>query len=185
MVTARDRNRDTVCLGLGANVGDRRMALCRAVQRLDADGRVCVEFDGGVAGLYETSPVGGPTGQRAYLNSAVRVTTTLSPIALLELALRVEASLGRVRGVPWGPRTIDIDVLLYGDRIVGGPRLTVPHPRLHERRFVLEPLAEIAPDWRHPVLGVTVRVLARRRAARATGETVVLVDAGGTEWYNA
>lgn len=128
-------------LGLGSNLGDRLAHLQHGVERLDADRRVAVDA---VSAVYETAPVGGPP-QEPYLNLAVRVVTTASPIGLLRVCARAERSAGRVRRERWGPRTLDVDVLLYGDRRVTAPTLTVPHPRLAERAFVLVPLVEVAP----------------------------------------
>lgn len=133
-------------LGLGSNVGDRLHHLQRAVDRLDADPRTAVDD---VSGVYETAPVGGPT-QDDYLNLAVRVVTARSPRGLLALCHKVEQAGGRERAERWGPRTIDVDVLLYGRRVVRGRRLRVPHPRLTDRAFVMVPLLEVAPGWTLP-----------------------------------
>ncbi len=99
-----------------------------------------------VSPVYETDPVGGPQGQRPYLNLVVELSTTRSPRQLLELAGRLERQAGRVRGERWGPRTLDVDVLLVGDLVVDEPDLVVPHPRMYERAFVLVPLADLAPE---------------------------------------
>ena len=144
-------------LGLGSNLGERLDHLQRAVDRLDADARTRVEA---VSSVYETEPVGGPE-QGPYLNLAVRVSTGRSPHGLLRLCNQVEAALGRVREVRWGPRTVDVDVLLYGDRIVATRRLRVPHPRLTERAFVLVPLMEVAPGLTLPGGGSAASALAR------------------------
>jgi 2-amino-4-hydroxy-6-hydroxymethyldihydropteridine diphosphokinase len=131
-----------VFLALGSNLGDRREMLCRARERLAALPGTTLA---GASGLYITAPVGGPE-QDDYLNQVVEVTTTLSPRDLLLAAGRIEAALGRERLVRWGPRSIDVDILWYDGCSVAEPDLEVPHPRMEERRFVLEPLAELAPD---------------------------------------
>lgn len=124
-------------LGLGANLGDRMATLAGAVAAL--------EDVVAVSPVYETDPVGGPE-QDPYLNLVVALDTRRSPRQLLEVARRLEAAAGRTRTVRWGPRTLDVDVLLVGDLTVDEPDLTVPHPRMWERRFVLAPLADVAPD---------------------------------------
>jgi 2-amino-4-hydroxy-6-hydroxymethyldihydropteridine diphosphokinase len=133
-------------LGLGSNLGDRLTNLQRAVDLLDADRRTRVDA---VSSVYETEPVGGPE-QGPYLNLAARIATRRSPTGLLRLCHRVEAALGRTREVRWGPRTVDVDILLYDDRTVATRRLVVPHPRLTERAFALIPLMEVAPGQRLP-----------------------------------
>jgi 2-amino-4-hydroxy-6-hydroxymethyldihydropteridine diphosphokinase len=125
-------------LGLGSNVGDRLGHLRRAVEALP-DVRA-------VSRVYETEPVGGPSGQGPYLNLVVELDTDLGARDLLDRARQLEHAAGRTRDVRWGPRTLDVDVLLVGDEVVHDGDLVVPHPRMWERRFVLEPLAELAPD---------------------------------------
>jgi 2-amino-4-hydroxy-6-hydroxymethyldihydropteridine diphosphokinase len=142
-----------VALGLGSNVGDRRAHLESALHGLR--GRMEVLK---VSRFLATEPQGGPP-QGGFLNAAALVETGLRPRELLDLSRELEEAAGRQRGVRWGPRTLDIDVLLYGDEVVDESDLVIPHPRLHERRFVLDPLAEIAPDWIVPRLNRTVREL--------------------------
>jgi len=138
-------------LGMGSNLGDSRRLLRDA---LDALG----DQVAGVSPLYETEPVGGPPGQPNYLNVVVELDTDQTPRELLGLARRLEAAAGRERAERWGPRTLDVDVLLVGDMRVDEPDLVVPHPRMHERRFVMAPLADLAPelvppDWQDRVEG--------------------------------
>lgn len=128
-------------LGLGANLGDRRAQLRRAVAALREAGDVVA-----VSPLYETEPVGGPGGQPPYLNVVVELRTADPPRRLLERCADLEAAAGRVREVRWGPRTLDADVLLVDGLAVDEPDLQVPHPRMWERRFVLAPLRDLAPD---------------------------------------
>ncbi len=140
-------------IALGSNLGDRGAHLDRAVEALRRHPAITL---GKVSRYYETKPVGGPPGQGPFLNSAAEIETEVSPGELLEALLEIERSLGRVRQERHGPRTIDLDLLLYGETMLSDVGLTVPHPRMHERLFVLEPLAEIASGARHPVFGKTV-----------------------------
>jgi 2-amino-4-hydroxy-6-hydroxymethyldihydropteridine diphosphokinase len=146
----------TVYLGLGSNLGDRRAHLGAAIEALRANPRV---RGIAVSAFIETAPVGGPAGQGPYLNGAAIIETDLLPRDLLTELKRIEHALGRREGPRWGARPIDLDILLYGDTILDTPDLAIPHPRMTERRFVLEPLAEIAPDARDPRTGRTVREL--------------------------
>jgi 2-amino-4-hydroxy-6-hydroxymethyldihydropteridine diphosphokinase len=139
-------------LGLGSNTGDRLATLQRAVELLAGEPGIRVVRSSRV---WETEPVGGPD-QPEFLNAVVEVDVDMEPIELLAAANRVEATLGRTRNIRWGPRTIDIDILLIDDLVLKGDRLTVPHPRMHERAFVIMPLLELLPD---PVLPTGTRLL--------------------------
>ena len=143
----------TAHIGLGSNLGDRRDYLDRALQALQEQPGIEVVA---ASSYQETAPVGGPPGQGNYLNAAAELRTDLAPDELLRVLLDVEETLGRVRSEWHGPRTIDLDLLLYGDLVVEQPDLIVPHQRMHERLFVLEPLAEIAPQAFHPVFDCAV-----------------------------
>lgn len=136
-------------IGLGSNLGDRRASLEAAVERLRP---------ARVSRVIETDPWG-RADQPKFLNAVAELPTDLEPGPLLDRLLDLERTLGRVRGERWGPRTIDLDLLLYDDRVIRGDALAVPHPRLAERRFVLEGLAELCPDRAVPGLGRTVRQL--------------------------
>ena len=137
-------------IALGSNLGDRRATIAAALRAIEALPRTHITR---VSDLFETDPVG-PGAQGKYLNAAALLTTSLPPRELLDHLLAIERSLGRTRTPheQWGPRTIDLDLLLYADLILNEPSLTLPHPRMHQRRFVLEPLAQIAPDLTHPIL---------------------------------
>jgi 2-amino-4-hydroxy-6-hydroxymethyldihydropteridine diphosphokinase len=142
----------TAYLLLGGNLGDREVNLKRAIELLNEKiGEVVA-----VSSLYETA-AWGKTDQPAFLNQAVGLQTNLSAIEVLDLALSIEQELGRVRKDKWGERLIDIDLILFGDQIINIPdKLQVPHPHMQNRKFVMEPLAEIAPDVIHPLLGETM-----------------------------
>jgi 2-amino-4-hydroxy-6-hydroxymethyldihydropteridine diphosphokinase len=128
-------------IGLGSNLGDRRATLRQGLTELEAGGDVVA-----VSPLYETEPVGGPEDQGAFLNLVVELATADTPQQLLRRCQALEVAAHRVRTVRFGPRTLDADVLLVGDLVVDEPDLTVPHPRMWERRFVLQPLSDLAPD---------------------------------------
>jgi len=142
-------------IGIGSNLGDRAATIAAAVERL---ARLPATTVVKVSALIETDPVG-YTEQDRFLNGAAELETGLGPAELLDELKRIEQELGRRTTVRWGPRTIDLDLVLYGDRIVDEPGLQVPHPRMAERAFVLAPLAEIAPDAVDPTTGRTVAEL--------------------------
>ena len=143
-----------VFLALGANLGDPAAQIGEAVERLAAGGASVVAK----SRLYRSAPVG-PPGQPDYLNAAVEVQTSLEPNALLAATQTIEQTMGRVKTVRWGPRLVDIDIALFGDRTVDTPALVIPHRELANRRFVLAPLADLAPDFVVPGHGRTVRAL--------------------------
>lgn len=140
-------------LSLGSNLGDRESHLREAIRRLQSLGRV-----NAVSSLYETQPVEF-TDQPWFLNCAVALETSSTAIRLMQQLLEIEKAMGRQRVQKKGPRIIDIDILLFGDEVVNTPDLTIPHPAMQYRRFVLEPLAEIAPEVRHPRMQKSVRNL--------------------------
>jgi len=135
-------------VGLGANVGDPRRQLAEALKRLHAAVEVEVTR---VSTFYRNPPLG-PADQPWYVNAAARVRTRLGPEELLGLLQQVETAMGRVRGERWGPRRLDLDLLLFNGEVIFAPNLVVPHPEMHRRAFVLVPLAEIAPQAWHPVM---------------------------------
>jgi 2-amino-4-hydroxy-6-hydroxymethyldihydropteridine diphosphokinase len=144
---------EIVYLSLGSNIGDLQANLRTAIYKLGALGEVVV-----VSSFYETEPVD-VAGQPWFLNCVVAMRTHLSPQGFLSELLGIEQEMGRHRTQPKGPRLIDIDILLFGDAVIHEPQLDIPHPAMHQRRFVLEPLAEIAPETLHPTLHHSVQEL--------------------------
>jgi 2-amino-4-hydroxy-6-hydroxymethyldihydropteridine diphosphokinase len=142
----------TVYLGLGSNIGDRAGHLSEARRRLEESGLPIVR----ASEIYETAPRD-LVKQPWFLNQAIETRTDCLPRQLLARLLRIERAMGRQRLIPKGPRLIDVDILLYGDAKMRTKNLEIPHPRMAERRFVLEPLAELAADFRHPRSGLTIR----------------------------
>lgn len=155
----------TAYLGLGSNVGDREEYVEQAIFLLDKNPNIELVKH---STNYETEPEGGGS-QPPFINAVAEVKTKLTPHKLLEVCQEIEATLGREREIEWGPRTIDIDILLYGTEIISDDKLQVPHPLMHGRLFVLRPLREIAPQLMHPVLEKRIEALYEERKAE-TGE---------------
>jgi 2-amino-4-hydroxy-6-hydroxymethyldihydropteridine diphosphokinase len=153
----------TTYLSLGSNVGDREHMLGEALRLLESPGLHVVR----VSPVYETEPQEFKN-QPWFLNLVAEIQTSLFPMQLLTRLRKIERKLGRKRTVEKGPRSIDIDILLYGESVIDSQDLVVPHPRMHERRFVLQPLADLAPDLRHPVLRRSVKEL----LAGVTGQAI-------------
>ncbi|MDB0005626.1 2-amino-4-hydroxy-6-hydroxymethyldihydropteridine diphosphokinase [Ilumatobacteraceae bacterium] len=143
-------------IALGSNLGDRLEHLRAGIEALAALDGLNIES---VSNLYETAPVGGPDQQGPYLNAALSATTSVSAAELLAELHRIEAEQQRVRRIRWGPRTLDLDLLVHGTLVSDDAELLVPHPRQHERRFVLVPVCDVAPDLMHPVLERTMSEL--------------------------
>ena len=143
-------------IGLGSNLGDRSVNLAGAIERIDRVGIIDA-----VSSIYETKPWGVEEYQPRYLNQVVAVKSTLDPLSVVTELLGIEHSIGRIRSEKNASRTLDLDLLLHGDTIVKASGVSVPHPRMHERAFVLIPLAEIAPDLVHPVFNKTIIELAQ------------------------
>ncbi len=145
-----------VFIGVGSNEGDRLAVISSAIKQL---GRLPGIRVAQMATILETEPVGGPP-QGPYLNTVVEIETTLAPRHLLDALKALERAHGRIpKAERWAPRLLDLDIVLYGDHVIREPDLVTPHERMHERRFVLEPLAQLAPDLVHPILGQTIAAL--------------------------
>jgi len=143
----------TAYLALGANLGNRKRNIQNAIAALSTTDGITIQQ---ISSLLENPAIGGPPESPPFLNAAAEIKTTLGSHALLHRILEIEQSLGRTRRQKWEPRQIDIDLLLYGEEIISSQELVIPHPLMHERRFVLQPLAEIAPEAVHPTLQMTI-----------------------------
>lgn len=157
-------------IGLGSNLGDRREHLRYALDRLEQQQCGLKK----VSSLYETEAVNCPGGR--FLNAVALIETAIPPDALLDLLLKIEQERGRIRSATTEARTLDLDLLLYGEAVITTQHLAIPHPRMHERAFVLMPLAEVSPDLRHPTLFVQINVLAEKAPDRET------VDLAERDW---
>lgn len=163
MTTAPRPRSGQAFIALGTNLGDRLLNLAEARRRV---GKLGGLTPGPVLETEALLPPEDPTPQPRYLNSVDRLETRMPPLALFHALKRIEREMGRVVTTRWAPRLIDLDLVLYGDEVLDTPELTVPHPRMHERRFVLEPLAHHAPALVHPLLDLTVRQLLARVSGR-------------------
>jgi len=161
---------EKIFIGIGSNKGSRRKNCLRAIRSFNESGLLKVIR---ASHFYETAPWG-QAGQRAFVNSVIEARTTLGPMGLLTFLKGLERDLGRRRGRRWGPRAIDLDILFFGRRIIDGPVLTVPHPLLHKRAFVMVPLCEIAPHLIHPAFNVSIRGLFDRPCGWAGVKTRAL-----------
>ena len=147
-----------VYIGFGSNIGDRLAHIQNAIHALAETEGITLQK---ISSVYQTDPVGYET-QAQFLNGVAAIQTHLPPLSLLRTLKDIEASVGRQHRIRWGPREIDLDILIYGDLCLQTEKLVIPHPEMHLRRFVLAPLAEIAPDFVHPVLKETVQILLER-----------------------
>lgn len=143
----------SVFLGLGSNIGNREENINSAIKKLSKEIKII-----NISKFIETEPYG-YTNQPKFINCAIEGETNLTPYELLDFCLNIEKEMGRIREIRWGPRNIDIDILFYGNLIINSNILTIPHPEIEKRLFVLEPLNEIAPDFIHPILKKTIRNL--------------------------
>ena len=157
-----------IWIGLGSNQGDSIRICLEAIEALRSHPEIRVL---GVSSLYRTSPVG-MVEQDPFINGVVQAETSLSPESLLDFLQKLEKDFGRTREIHWGPRTLDLDILAYGSEIITSSLLTIPHPLLHERMFVLVPLAEISANWIHPKLKATARDLLDQLSARSQEQQV-------------
>lgn len=145
-------------IGIGSNLGDKQKHIADAIDMLENTQGIILKV---ISPIYETKPVG-YVEQPDFLNCVAKIRTKLLPDELLEVCMHIENELGRKRTIKWGPRTVDLDILFYGDLVLDSDRLTIPHPLLHERGFVLVPLLDVAPDMLHPKLNVSIRALCEK-----------------------
>ena len=143
-------------IALGSNIEPRGRYIQQALALIDKHKQISVEK---ISSIYETQPIGGPENQLPYLNAVAKIKTSLTPHELLKYLQQIEQNLGRKRNIFWGPRTIDIDILLIDSEIISTDELIVPHPLMHERKFVMQPLAQIAPDAIHPILMMSAKTI--------------------------
>ncbi|MEM6448866.1 MAG: 2-amino-4-hydroxy-6-hydroxymethyldihydropteridine diphosphokinase [Cyanobacteria bacterium P01_D01_bin.105] len=171
--SCRQKSSVQAAIALGGNLGNSQRILSDAIEVMDAVQGITVLAQ---SPFYRTAPIGPP--QPDYINACITVSTVLSARELLSQLLEIENRFGRVRKVRWGARSLDLDLLLYGDRIIEVPKLSVPHPRLHERPFVLIPLMDVAAQWSHPVLNKTVEQLFAQLAQQGslTGVELMVCD---------
>jgi 2-amino-4-hydroxy-6-hydroxymethyldihydropteridine diphosphokinase len=163
---------------LGSNLGNRREILDEALAKLNRAAQIQVVS---ASSLRETAPIGGPADQPSYLNAAAVIDTSLQAQSLLALLQQIENDAGRLREEKWGPRTLDLDLLLYGETVLSTPTLVVPHPRMAWRRFVLEPAAEVAGEMRHPIVGWSIsRLLGHLNTALSYIAVAGAIAAGKT-----
>jgi len=168
-------------LGLGSNLGDRWGKLAAAVAALRSHPVIQLDAQGFSASLFETAPVDVADRQPMFWNTAIRITSDFSPQQLLQRIQEIENRLGRVRQAKNEARTIDIDLLMVGDQVIQSPELVLPHPRMHVRRFVMEPLAELAPSLLHPTLKLTATAIAESLRQEATHQIVQRI--AGRQWW--
>ncbi|MDH4247713.1 MAG: 2-amino-4-hydroxy-6-hydroxymethyldihydropteridine diphosphokinase [Deltaproteobacteria bacterium] len=158
---------EPVYIGLGSNLEpERHLRQALNAMRQEPGLRIIA-----LSPVYQTAPWG-VADQPDFLNAVLELRTTVNPVAMLDWLLELEKRLGRVRLERWGPRTLDLDVLAWGNRVINTPQLEIPHPRLHQRGFVLVPFCDLAPQWRHPILGRTARDMLKE----ITGEGVTLTE---------
>lgn len=156
-------------IGIGSNLGEPVQNCLKAMELLAQQEGLSIKRK---SSLYKTEPIG-YSEQSWFVNAVVEVDSTLDPWKTLERLQAIEIALGRERGIRWGPRSLDLDLLFYGNQVLEGPDLVIPHPRIQERRFVLLPLTEIASDWLHPLLGKSVQELLESLGA---GQKVIQIE---------